>query len=121
MSHGLDFTELGVALDLTIVEWPIAILDQEVRVLRSQMIPFMKVAWQHYGGDDATWEHEDLMRNLYPHLFGKCALFLHLSCIIYFHSHPTHVSPFLLHSPLGCLYCVCSAPHTTRNFGDKIR
>ena len=34
-SHVLDFTELGVALDLTTMEWPVAILDREERVLRN--------------------------------------------------------------------------------------
>ena len=34
-SHVLDFTELRVAPDLTIMEWPVAILDQEERVLRN--------------------------------------------------------------------------------------
>ena len=42
-SHVLDFTELGVALDLTIVEWPVAIVDREEQVLRNQTIPFVKV------------------------------------------------------------------------------
>ena len=32
-SHVLDFTELGVAPDLTTVEWPVAIVDREERVL----------------------------------------------------------------------------------------
>ena len=60
-SHVLDFTELGVAPDLTTVEWPVAIVDREERVLRNRMIPFVKVAWQYHGGDSATWEREDLM------------------------------------------------------------
>ena len=52
-SHVLDFTELGVALDLTTIEWPVAIVDREERVLRNQTIPFVKVAWQYHGGDSA--------------------------------------------------------------------
>ena len=60
-SHVLDFMELGVALDLTTVEWPVVILDREERVLRNRMIPFVKVAWQYHGEDNATWEREDLM------------------------------------------------------------
>ena len=43
-SHVLDFTELGVTPDLTTVEWPVAIVDREERVLRNQTIPFVKVA-----------------------------------------------------------------------------
>ena len=44
-SHVLDFIELGVAPDLTTVEWPVVIVDREGRVLRNQTIPFMKVGW----------------------------------------------------------------------------
>ena len=50
----LDFTELGVAPDLTTVEWPVAIMDHEERVLRNRVIPFVKVAWQYHGRDSAT-------------------------------------------------------------------
>ena len=46
-SHVLDFMELGVTADLTTLGWPIVIMDREERVLRNQMIPFMKVAWQY--------------------------------------------------------------------------
>ena len=44
-SHILDFTEPGVALDLTTIEWPVAIVDREERVLRNQTISFVKVTW----------------------------------------------------------------------------
>ena len=47
------------------------ILDREERVLRSRSIPFVKVAWSHHPSEDATWEYEDRMRELYPHLFGE--------------------------------------------------
>ena len=43
-SHVLDFTDLGVTPDLTTVEWPVAIVDNEERVLRNRTIPFVKVA-----------------------------------------------------------------------------
>ena len=34
-SHVLDFMKLGVTLNLTTVEWSVAILDREERVLRT--------------------------------------------------------------------------------------
>ena len=40
--------------DLTTVEWPVAIVDREERVLRNRAIPFVKVVWQYHGGDSAT-------------------------------------------------------------------
>ena len=105
-SHVLDFMELSVAPDLTIVEWPVAIVDREERVLRNQTIPFMKVVWQYHGGDSATWEHEDLMRSSYPHLFGKCDLFM--SCTVHSHSlFLTHVhSSLYTLLPVTCAMCL---------------
>ena len=109
-SHILDFTELGVALDLTTVEWPIAIVDREERVLRNRMIPFVKVAWQYHGGDSATWEREDLMRTSYPHLFGKCDLFMSCTSSLFHSPASTHN-----HSPLytlpHVLCCVLASLH----------
>ena len=95
-SHILDFTELGLTPNLTTVEWPVPIVDQEERVLRNRTISFVKVVWQYHGGDSATWEHEDLMRNSYPHLFGKCDLFCTLHCSLSptFHTR----SPSFLHA-----------------------
>ena len=109
-SHVLDFTELGVTLDLTTVEWPVAIVDREERVLRNWMIPFMKVAWQYHGGDSATWECENSRRSSYPHLFGKCNLFT--SYTAHFHSFSlTHVHPSLY--TLLSVTCVVCLPRFT--------
>ena len=119
-SHVLDFIELGVASNLTTVEWPVAIVDREERVLRNRMIPFMKVAWQYHGTYSATWEHEDLMRSSYPHLFGKCDLFTfytaHTSLTFFLH---TFTLLFTLLSQLLVL-CVCLALHTSENFEGEI-
>ena len=60
---------------MTIEEQPVRILDREERVLQSHSIPFVKVAWSHRPREDATWEREDRMRELYPHLFGEHSAF----------------------------------------------
>ena len=111
-SHVLDFTELGVALDLTTIEWLVAILDREERVQRNRMIPFVKVTWQYHDGDSATWEREDLMWSSYPHLFGKCDLFLHLPCIVHFPLQILHTFTLLLHIPLLVICAVLVSLHT---------
>ena len=51
---------------MTYVEEPIAILDRQVRKLRSKKIPLVKVLWNHYGEEEATWEFEVDMRHQYP-------------------------------------------------------
>ena len=45
------------------------ILDSRDQVLRHKTVRLMKVLWQHRGVEEATWEHEDMMRTKYPFLF----------------------------------------------------
>ena len=41
---------------------PMHILDKKVTMLRNQAIGQVKVQWEHYGPEEATWELEDAMR-----------------------------------------------------------
>ena len=75
LSHVLDYSQLELDDHLTIEEQSVRILDHEERVLQSHSIPFVKVAWSHHSSEDATWEREDRMRELYPHLFGEHSAF----------------------------------------------
>ena len=68
-SHVLQSPAIEVDPRMTYVEEPIAILDRQVRKLRSKEISSVKVLWSHHGEDEATWELEDDMRKLYPQLF----------------------------------------------------
>ena len=43
---------------------------REVR-LRKRVITQVRVPWQHYGPEKATWEDEELIRKTYPHLFNE--------------------------------------------------
>jgi hypothetical protein len=57
---------------------PEAIVDRQVRKLRSKYIASMKVKWKGHSREEATWELEDKMREEYPYLFdnlGKCSIF----------------------------------------------
>ena len=56
---------------MTYVEEPIAILDRQVRRLRSKEIPLVKVLWNHHGEKEATWELETDMRCQYPQLLQE--------------------------------------------------
>ena len=50
-------------------EEPIAILDREVRKLRSREIASVKVQWKNRSVEESTWEKEADMEEKYPHLF----------------------------------------------------
>ncbi|XP_069152086.1 uncharacterized protein [Solanum lycopersicum] len=63
----LDSVELGP--DLTYEEEPIAILDRQIRKLRTKEIASVKVQWKHRSVRQATWETESDMRSRYPQLF----------------------------------------------------
>ena len=61
----------SVLLDenLSYEEEPVAILDREVRKLRSKEIASIKVQWKNRLVKDSTWENEADMEERYPHLF----------------------------------------------------
>ena len=48
---------------------PLSILDRRELQPRKRVITQIKVQWQHYGPDEATWEDEELFRKAYPELF----------------------------------------------------
>ena len=70
-SHVLSYKQLELDLDLSYEEQPIQILDKEEKQLRNRKIPLVKVLWKNHSVEEATWEHEDEMRKMYPIVFGE--------------------------------------------------
>ena len=68
-THVLDWQDLNLQEDVTYEEGPRQILDKKEKVLRTKIIPLVKVSWDHHGVEGATWELESDMRNKYPELF----------------------------------------------------
>ncbi|PRQ42384.1 putative nucleotidyltransferase, Ribonuclease H [Rosa chinensis] len=68
-SHVLPAQPITLTEDLTYEEEPVQILDRREQVLRSKVIPLVKVLWRNHLIEEATWEPEDQMRQQYPHLF----------------------------------------------------
>ncbi|XP_070008640.1 uncharacterized protein [Nicotiana sylvestris] len=75
-SHVLDFSSVQLDKDLCYVEEPVAILDMQVRKLRSKNIASVKVQYRGQSVEEATWETEQDMRSRYPHLFTTLGMSL---------------------------------------------
>ena len=69
-SHVLQPQSVEVNDDLTYEEEPVAIVDYQVRQLRSKTIPMVKVLWRSNDVEEHTWETEAEMRAKYPYLFS---------------------------------------------------
>ena len=65
----LPIEGLGVSENFPYEEIPTEILDKQVKRLRKKEIAIVKVLWRNHLIDGATWESEEDMRSLYPHLF----------------------------------------------------
>ncbi|XP_049364361.1 uncharacterized protein LOC125829152 [Solanum verrucosum] len=57
--------------DFQYEEEPVAILDRDVRKMRTKEIKFVKVLWKHHTVKEATWEIEKDMQDKYPQLFDN--------------------------------------------------
>ena len=55
--------------DFSYEEYPVAIVDRQVRQLQTKDIPMVKVLWSNHSVEDYTWETEAEMRKTYPYLF----------------------------------------------------
>eukprot|EP00253_Pinus_taeda_P013497 PITA_13497 len=62
------FKEYQVEKEGEILVEPLNILDWREVMLRKRAITQVKVRWQHFGPDEATWEDEELMKRAYPGL-----------------------------------------------------
>ncbi|XP_047942752.1 uncharacterized protein LOC125189523 [Salvia hispanica] len=67
--HVIHCEEVALNSDLSYEERPQMILDRKVQNLRNKSIASVKVLWRNHGHEEATWELEDKMMELYPELF----------------------------------------------------
>ena len=68
-SHVLQPQSVEVNDDLTYKEEPVAIVDYQVRQLRSKTILMVKVLWRSNNVEEHMWETEAEMHAKYPYLF----------------------------------------------------
>ncbi|KAJ9539281.1 hypothetical protein OSB04_032014 [Centaurea solstitialis] len=67
----LPLGEIQIDEQMRAAEKPIEILDREIKQLRRNKIPIVKVRWNSRHGPEFTWEQETFMKDKYPHLFTK--------------------------------------------------
>ena len=68
-SHVLREQPVQLKENLTYEETPVQIVDRKERVLRSKVIPLVKVLWKNHEREAATWELEAQMRRQYLNYF----------------------------------------------------
>ncbi|CAN6721409.1 unnamed protein product [Malus baccata var. baccata] len=54
---------------LTYDEEPVTILDWKDKILRNKTVHLVKVLWRNHSVEEATWETENRIREMYPRLF----------------------------------------------------
>ncbi|XP_076946535.1 uncharacterized protein LOC143618090 [Bidens hawaiensis] len=65
----VPLNDIELDAKLNYIEQHVAILDCKEMHLRNKVVGQVKVQWRHHRGSKATWEPEDEMMRLYPHLF----------------------------------------------------
>ncbi|XP_047268933.1 uncharacterized protein LOC107872450 [Capsicum annuum] len=75
-SHILEAPTLQLDENLSYEEEPVAIIDQQIRKLRSKEFVSVKVLWKNHTIKEATRESERDMRLKYPHLFQSTSMHL---------------------------------------------
>ena len=61
--------DVQVTEELSYEEKPVAILDRQVRRLRTKDVASVKVLWKNNNREQMNWEAQDEMKNKYPYLF----------------------------------------------------
>ena len=68
-SHVFQPQAVELNEDLTYEEYPVTIIDRQIRQLRTQEIPRVKVLWSNHTVEDCMWETKAVMKVAYPYLF----------------------------------------------------
>ena len=64
-------TNIKLQLDLTYQKKPIRVLEEMERVTLSKVIKFYMVVWNNHNEQDAMWEREDYLREVYPTFYEE--------------------------------------------------
>ena len=64
--EAIEPASVKIQSDLTYDERPTRVLETMERVTHSKVIKFYKVVWNNHSEQDAIWEREDYLREVYP-------------------------------------------------------
>ena len=67
----MEVRDIKLKLDLAYEEKPVQIIDNKDRITPNHMIKFHKVIWNNNSEQDATWEREDYLWDVYPTFYEK--------------------------------------------------
>ena len=65
----MEVWDIKLKSDLGYEEKPIAVLDHKEWVTHNRVVKFYKVLWSNHGEEDATWETEDYLKEVYKTFF----------------------------------------------------
>ena len=69
--QAIEPTSIKIQSDLTYEERPIRVLEEIERVTHSKVIKFYKVIWNNHSEQDATWEHDDYVCEVYLSIYEE--------------------------------------------------
>ena len=71
LEERVEIWDIKLELDLAYEEKPVQIIDSKDRVTWNHVIKFHKVMWNNHSEQDAMWEWEDYLREVYPAFYKK--------------------------------------------------
>ena len=69
LEERVEVLDIKLKSDLVYEEKPIAVVDRKEPVTHNRVVKFYKVLWSNHGEEDATWETEDYLKEVYKTFF----------------------------------------------------
>jgi len=65
----VEVQDIKLKSNLVYEEKPVAVIDRKEWVTRNHVVKFYKVLWSNHEEEDATWETEDYLKEVYKTFF----------------------------------------------------
>ena len=65
----MEVRDIKLKSDLVYEEKPVVVVDGKERMTCNRVVKFYKVLWSNHGEEDATWETEDYLKEVYKSFF----------------------------------------------------